>query len=1035
MLKWQSALMSHLDETDSDSDRESALSGSFMVDSVMNDLKKRGYRNSSMYKGEEFALDPVAEATVEEMSVHDREHSMGVGRSMQQNRGYAGSGHRVPHHSGYSPHPGVVANGNAYIRPPVSTSVRNRSENDSFYEFDHLQGSSPSHLRHGHPSHSSRDLPTHPLQTNSYHVGYQGRNPSPSYPRPDSREGRLHNSHTDHQPQQPMNAHPNLSGSRGIVYAPPRNDSPQMMDNRFAKHAPVHTPPRQFSPVDAGHVHRRDEEMSARQRSQSAGRTVDEDNGSETQHTRSDSVSRSEGGTKKDLDLREVVGLLYSKDSSLVAYSASYLQHLAYGDDTMKMRIRDQGAIPLLIGLLRHPERKVQLAVLGALRNLSFGRMNDTNKMTISQDHGLHELVYQLRSSRSTEVRELVTGVLWNLSSCEHLKVQIIKASLMDVINYVLIRSSGWSPDLALNLDIQPQHVNWTQELCNTTGMLRNVSSAGEEARLSLRSAKGLIDTLLWLIRGCLGKEEANSKTIENVMCILRNLSYRVEGEIDPQEGSEDVLDKEWEKEQKLEMEEERRLAERHEQKVKKSTFSLCLKPATKESFVAAVTAREEAKRKEKNSHRGTKSFQLIKPKRSRAVYGTALLWQPDTTAHYVALLQDTTNPEAQEAACGALHNLTACAWKWAAYQRKTVRVCDGLPTIVSLIVSESDAVTRAAATALRNLSIDPLNKAIIGELAMHKLVTRLPFGSRHHNMTDQTTIAIICALIELVAESPENVRFFRQAGGAVLASRLARSTQYHTRILFAANKLCSLVYEDRDGRQILKKENWDLSLYNKMVKESGGHYDFEPRSTAKEFKVGRKGSRRKNKKEHPLQQEKKPSSSSKKSSNKKTVSGKRSSKDQLPASPTENPPSPAGDIGFYDAVDQRKPETSAPPISPIQYAAVSKNEQAGTTQKPESEPQQTLQPKISAEEAVNLYAQVDMDKKRAERKYSGQGRDMRRQQQQHQQQQHQQQQQQQRQQQHQQKQQQQQRQHLQHQQQLQHMSVPNPPPSADSWV
>ena len=35
MLKWQSALMSHLDETDSDSDRESALSGSFMVDSVM----------------------------------------------------------------------------------------------------------------------------------------------------------------------------------------------------------------------------------------------------------------------------------------------------------------------------------------------------------------------------------------------------------------------------------------------------------------------------------------------------------------------------------------------------------------------------------------------------------------------------------------------------------------------------------------------------------------------------------------------------------------------------------------------------------------------------------------------------------------------------------------------------------------------------------------------------------------------------------------------------------------------------------------
>ena len=52
---------------------------------------------------------------------------------------------------------------------------------------------------------------------------------------------------------------------------------------------------------------------------------------------------------------------------------------------------------------------------------------------------------------------------------------------------------------------------------------------------------------------------------------------------------------------------------------------------------------------------------------------------------------------------------------QWAAYQRKMIRLCEGLPTIVSLTISESDAVTRAAVTALRNLSIDLLNKAIIG--------------------------------------------------------------------------------------------------------------------------------------------------------------------------------------------------------------------------------------------------------------------------------------------------------------------------------
>ena len=43
---------------------------------------------------------------------------------------------------------------------------------------------------------------------------------------------------------------------------------------------------------------------------------------------------------------------------------------------------------------------------------------------------------------------------------------------------------------------------------------------------------------------------------MENVVCILRNLSYHLENEIDPQEGAEDVLDREWEAEQRKEMDE-----------------------------------------------------------------------------------------------------------------------------------------------------------------------------------------------------------------------------------------------------------------------------------------------------------------------------------------------------------------------------------------------------------------------------------------------------------------------------------------------
>ena len=60
-----------------------------------------------------------------------------------------------------------------------------------------------------------------------------------------------------------------------------------------------------------------------------------------TYHNRSGSLPRSDGGgSRRELDLHEVVEFLQSRDSSTVVYAASYLQHLAYGDDAMKMRIR-----------------------------------------------------------------------------------------------------------------------------------------------------------------------------------------------------------------------------------------------------------------------------------------------------------------------------------------------------------------------------------------------------------------------------------------------------------------------------------------------------------------------------------------------------------------------------------------------------------------------------------------------------------------------------------------------------------------------
>lgn len=69
---------------------------------------------------------------------------------------------------------------------------------------------------------------------------------------------------------------------------------------------------------------------------------------------------------------------------------------------------RQFGAIPALINQLRNEDTKVVMPVLGALRNLSFGRSNDENKLMMVREQGLQELTLALKIRRLTEVQTAV---------------------------------------------------------------------------------------------------------------------------------------------------------------------------------------------------------------------------------------------------------------------------------------------------------------------------------------------------------------------------------------------------------------------------------------------------------------------------------------------------------------------------------------------------------------------------------------------------------------------------------------------------
>ncbi|XP_023214630.1 catenin delta-2-like, partial [Centruroides sculpturatus] len=147
---------------------------------------------------------------------------------------------------------------------------------------------------------------------------------------------------------------------------------------------------------------------------------------------------------------------------------------------------------------------------------------------------GIPTLVQLLRKTPDNEIRELVTGILWNLSSSEELKKPIIDDALTVLVNHVIIPHSGWDRNRDPSDQIKTQEIYWSTVFRNASGVLRNVSSAGEYARKKLRECEGLVDSLLHIVRAAIGKNDMDNKSVENCVCILRNLSYRCQEVEDP---------------------------------------------------------------------------------------------------------------------------------------------------------------------------------------------------------------------------------------------------------------------------------------------------------------------------------------------------------------------------------------------------------------------------------------------------------------------------------------------------------------------
>ncbi|KAK3753032.1 hypothetical protein QZH41_014998, partial [Actinostola sp. cb2023] len=278
---------------------------------------------------------------------------------------------------------------------------------------------------------------------------------------------------------------------------------------------------------------------------------------------------------------------------------------------------------------------------------------------------------------------------------------------------------------------------------------------------------------------------------VENSVCTLRNLSYRLESELD------------------------RDLYDDAEVQLDKAT----VKEQQSQGCFAGCGGRKKKKAKS--------NIPIDERSRKGPPTGPALLYQSTTVRQYFILLRSAKNPETLEGSAGAIHNLTACSWKWAIKIRGDTRREQAIQHIISLLKTDYDPTIRASAIALRNLSVDPENKRIIGEKGIGPLVNRIPQGNERgvRLVKDATVVSILCALFQLGKKSEKNARMIKKTTGIRRMVRIAKSkndeatkNKYDERVVTTANQTLASLWAHEPLKQQMKSEGWEYNTDNKSL-------------------------------------------------------------------------------------------------------------------------------------------------------------------------------------------------------------------------
>lgn len=469
-----------------------------------------------------------------------------------------------------------------------------------------------------------------------------------------------------------------------------------------------------------------------------------------------------DGVNTSELTLKEAVAFLSHSEENFQQWGATFIQHNTFKDESVKQEVSQLGGVPPLVGLLRSTNPGVCQAAAGALRNLVF--KNQANKQEVQDCEGIGKALQLLKETDSTETQKQVTGLLWNMSSTDELKSELIATALPVLTENVIVPFTCWSDNTANN-NIHPE------VFYNATGCLRNLSCAQKAERDAMRACPGLIDSLLSYIQSCVAEENPDDKSVENSTCILHNLTYQLESEA-------------------------------------RECFSNYYPPETAQKKPPATTGCFSPK-----SSKVQKEF-TFDHKPDSAPSGVMWLSHPKTMQTYLSLLGASQKDGTLEACCGALQNLTASRDLGSvAMSQILVQKLGVLQYMAPLMKSPNQNLQKTAVSLLSNLSKTSWLQSSMAKQVLPELTSILINGPRKMGNSDETT-ASVCNMVQGLMSADADIG--KKALTSELISAVADLSEdgsYPKGSKAAALLLYSL-WNDKSLQGVVKKMGFTKALF-----------------------------------------------------------------------------------------------------------------------------------------------------------------------------------------------------------------------------